>query len=406
MERTDFCTNIGNEAELFASLKDNLWNSVQDRFQNHKGELVNEVATAALVGAGLAALTKNPALLGEALTPFVKSAIPLAGKVGVGLAVADWGIKLGAPAYDVWNNPKSLAHNKTVLAGNVGSGLVDYTAMGLGGIAGGYAAFRFTPELMPKAPAFDLKPSMKLNELPKTMEHPERFTTTRAKELEPDVINLYEASFPKAERQPVDEVADLVSRGRIMVHATRDADGKLGAFSFTSMHDETATKFAGLDFVATNEANRSMGIGSLHLHRVAESIKTERPDLVAMTLEMEHPKEVGIAAEELATRIRRSKFYDRLDAPNTNIKYNIIDFEDPVYRGMAQHRAFVFKPEEFNAVKAAHTFMTDEGGYQLGRFDPAVLEFNKMNGYWQPPTDWRVGAANTAYLSVMKQISH
>lgn len=190
------------------------------------------------------------------------------------------------------------------------------------------------------------------------------------------------------------------------MHATRDAEGKLGAFSFTSLHDESATKFAGLDFIATNEASRSQGIGSLHLQRVAESIKTERPDLVAMTLEMEHPKEAGIAADELATRIRRSKFYDRLDAPNTNIKYNIIDFEDPSYRGLAEHRAFVFKPDEFNAVKTAHTFMTDEGGYQLGKFDPAVLEFNKMNGYWQPPTDWRVGAASTAYLSVMKQISH
>lgn len=406
MEKTDFRTNLGNEAELFASLKDNLWNSVQDRFQNHKGELVNEIATAAVVGAGIAALTKNPALLGKALMPLVERTIPLAGKVGIGLAVADWGLKIGAPAYEVWNNPMSLAHNKNVLADNVGSGLVDYTAMGLGGIAGGYTSFRLTPELMPKTPAFDLKPSIKLNELPRTMEHPEQFTTARAKELQPDVIDLYEASFPKAERQPTEEVADLVNRGRILVHATRDAEGKLGAFSFTSLHDESATKFAGLDFIATNEASRSQGIGSLHLQRVAESIKTERPDLVAMTLEMEHPKEAGIAADELATRIRRSKFYDRLDAPNTNIKYNIIDFEDPTYRGMAEHRAFVFKPDEFNAVKTAHTFMTDEGGYQLGKFDPAVLEFNKMNGYWQPPTDWRVGAASTAYLSVMKQISH
>ncbi len=184
------------------------------------------------------------------MAPLVTEAVPLAGKIGIGLAVADWGLKLGAPAYDVWNNPKNLAHNKTVLADNVGSGLVDYTAMGLSGIAGGYTAYRFTPELMPKVPALDLKPSIKLNELPTTMEHPERFTTTRAKELQPDVIDLYEASFPKAERQPVDEVADLVSRGRIMVHATRDAEGKLGAFSFTSMHDESATKFAGLDFVA------------------------------------------------------------------------------------------------------------------------------------------------------------
>lgn len=404
MDRTDFQTKVANETELFTSLKDNLWNSVQDRVQNHKTEIVTEVAAAALVGAGIAALTKNPQLLGRALAPLVKEAVPLATKIGIGLAAADWTIKLGAPAYEVWDHPNTLARNKKVLADNVGSGLVDYTAMGIGGVAGGYAAFKFTPELMPKFPAFDPNPSLKLNEMPRAVENPQSFTTSRANELHADVIDLYEASFPKAERQPVEEVADLVNKGRILVHATRDAEGKLGAFSFTSMHDETATKFAGLDFVATNEANRSQGIGSLHLQRVAENIKAERPDLVAMTLEMEHPSEPGISAQELATRIRRSKFYDRLDAPNTNIKYNIIDFEDPAYRGMAQHRAFVFKPEEFNAVKAAHVFMTDEGGYQLGKFDPAVREFNKMNDFWQPPTDGRVGAASAAYLNVLKQL--
>lgn len=405
MDKPDFRTNVANEVELFGSLKDNLWNSVQDRVANHKSEILVETATAVVVGAGLAALTKNPELLGQAVAPLVKEAIPFATKVGLGLAAADWGVKLGAPAYEVWNAPSNLASNKLKLSENVGSGLVDYTAMGAGGIAGGFTAFKFTPELMPKAPGLDLKPSLKLNEVPRVLDHPESFTTNRANSLEPDVVALYEASFPKAERQPVDEVADLVSKGRILVHATRDSEGKLGAFSFTSMHDEGATKFAGLDFVATNEANRSQGIGSLHLQRVADSIKTERPDLVAMTLEMEHPNEPGISADELATRIRRSKFYDRLDAPNTNIKYNIIDFEDPAYRGMAQHRAFVFKPEEFNAVKAAHTFMTDEGGYQLGKFDPAVREFNQMNGYWQPNSDGRVGAASAAYLNVLKQLS-
>lgn len=405
MDKTDFRTNVANEAELFGSLKENLWNSVKDRIQNHKSEIFTEAAIAAVTGAGIAAMTKNPALLGESLAPVMKAAVPFATKVGVGLATADWAVKLGAPAYDVWNDPGNLAHNKTVLAGNVGAGLVDYTAMGIAGIAGGYTAFKFTPELMPKAPSFEPRPSLKLNEVPRALDKPESFKTTREKQLDSDVIALYESSFPKAERQPVDEVADLVARGRILVHATRDPDGNLGAFSFTSMHDESATKFAGLDFVATNQANRSQGIGSLHLQRVAESIKTERPDLVAMTLEMEHPHEPGISPEELAIRVRRSKFYDRLDAPNTNIKYNIIDFEDPAYRGMAQHRAFVFKPEEFNAVKAAHVFMTDEGGYQLGKFDPAVREFNKMNGYWQPPTDGRGGAAATAYLNVLKQIN-
>lgn len=399
MEKPDFATHLKHEAELFGSLKDNLWDSIHDHVKD-KGTagLAAEAATAAVVGVGFAAVTKNPAILGESMAPFMKTAVPWIGKAGLALAGADWAVKLGAPAVHVWTNPEYMEQQKRQLARNVGGGIVDYSVMTAGGIAGGVAGWKMTPEFVAKAPSFDLKPSLKLNELPRKIENPESFKTERATTLKDDVVQLYERSFPKEERQPTDEVADLVSRGRIMVHETRDPDGKLGAFSFVSVHDESATKFAGLDFVATDATARSQGIGSLHLQRVAESVKTERPDFVAMTLEMEHPKEAGLGAEELATRLRRAKFYDRLDAPNTNVKYNILDFEDPGYRGMAEHRAFVFKPEKFNATNAAHTFMTDEGGYQLGKFDTAVLEFNKANGYWQPRTDYRIGAAAPAYL--------
>lgn len=392
----DLASKLNREADLFGSLKDNLWHEVNDHLRNNKTAIVAETAGAVILGVGIATLSKNPALLGETLAPIVKVGIPMAGKVGIGLGVADWGIKLGLPAYDTWQNPNNLEADEKGLARNVGAGLVDYTAMGLGGAVGGGLGWKLTPELMPKAPEIDLKPSLKLNEVPKTIDHPERFSTQRESELKPDVIKLYEASFPKEERQPTEEVADLVNRGRIIVHTTRADSGKLESFSFVSLHDESATKFAGLDFVATDEASRSSGVGSLHLRRLNESMKANHPDLVAMTLEMEHPKEPDLSADDIVIRARRAKFYDRLDAPNTNIKYNIIDFEDPAYRGMAQHRAFVYKPEKFNAVKAAHTFMTDEGGYQLGKRDPAVLEFNKNNGYWQPPNS--SGAVASGYI--------
>lgn len=393
------------EVELFSSLKDNLWNEVSDYLSNNKAVVAAESAIAVGVGVGIGALSKNPALLGQALAPAIKAGLPVLGKVGIGLAVGDWGLKVGVPAYDVWQNPDSLESNKNILAKNVGSGLVDYTATGITGIAGGALGWKLTPELAPKAPAFDLKPSLKLNEAPRTVTNSERFTTAQESELKPDVIKLYEKSFPKEERQPTEEVADLIKQGRIMVHATRAEDGKLEAFSFVSLHDETATKFAGLDFVATEEASRSSGVGSLHLKRLNESVKAEHPNYVAMTLEMEHPREPGISAEEFATRVRRAKFYDRLDAPNTNIKYNIIDFEDPTYRGLAQHRAFVYKPEEFNAVKAAHTFMTDEGGYQLGRLNAATKEFNANNGYWEPLPYRNLSAVTPAYVSAGMEVA-
>ena len=383
----DFQTHMKQEAELYGSLKDNLWHEITDRVQNHKTELAVEAVGAAIIGAGFAVMSKNPEILGQSLAPLIKAGIPHAGKIGLVGAAADWTYKIGAPAIDVWNNPDNLNQSKKDLAHNIGGGLVDYATLSAAGVVGGAAAFKYAPEAKLRAPEFDPRPSLKLNEIPRTVENPEAFTTARSNDLPRDVRKLYEASFPKEERQPTEEVADLVARGRILVHTTRDAAGKLEAFSFTSLHDESPTKFAGLDFIATDAASRSNGIGSLHLQRVAGTIKAERPDLVAMTLEMEHPKEPGLNPEELATRLRRAKFYDRLDAPNTNIKYNIIDFEDPAYRGQAEHRAFVFQPDKFNAVKTAHTFMTDEGGYQLGKFDPAVLEFNKNNGYWQPPSD-------------------
>ncbi len=395
----DFQTHVKQEAELFGSLKDNLWHEVTDRVQNHKTELIVEAVGAAVVSAGFAVMSKNPEVLGQAMAPILKAAVPIAGKVGLFGAAADWTYKVAAPAVDVWNHSENLDQAKKDLAHNIGGGLVDYAALGAGGIAGGVGGFKYMYEPKLRAPEFDLKPSLKLNEVPRAVENPEAFTTARSQDLPADVRKLYEASFPKEERQPTEEVADLVERGRILVHTTRDAAGKLEAFSFTSLHDESPTKFAGLDFIATDAASRSNGIGSLHLQRVATTVKEARPDLVAMTLEMEHPKEPGLNPEELATRLRRAKFYDRLDAPNTNIKYNIIDFEDPAYRGLAEHRAFVFQPENFNAVKTAHTFMTDEGGYQLGKFDPAVLEFNKNNGYWQPHANLKLNSFGTAMFA-------
>jgi len=397
-------STLDREAELFGSLRENLWNSVKDHVRQNKGTIIAETVVAVGVGAGLAALTKNPTLLGATVAPMIKAAVPYVGRVGMGMAVADWGVKLGVPAFDVWQNPENLESNKRVLAHNVGSGLVDYTAMGIGGIAGGGIASRMTPELMPKVPGFESRPSLRLNESPRAVEHAERFSTLQESQLKPDVIELYEKSFPVEERQPTEDIAELVQKGRIVVHATRDQANELKAFSFVSMHDETATKFAGLDFIATAEAERSSGLGSLHLQRVSGVIKADNPDFVAMTLEMEHPREPGLAPDELVTRQRRARYYDRLDAPTTNIKYNIIDFQDPGYRGMAEQRAFIYKPDKFNPVKIAHTFMTDEGGYGLGRRDPAVLEFNKNNGYWEPPASWPVGGPSPAFVDSMRDL--
>lgn len=140
---------------------------------------------------------------------------------------------------------------------------------------------------------------------------------------------------------------------------------KLQTFSFTSLHDETAFKFANLDFIATETGGQSRGLGSLHAQRLNHMVKQSNPDLLALTLEMEHPLEPGLSEVQPAIRMRRARYYDRLDAPDTTVNYNIIDFEDPSYRGMAQWRAWVYNAKEFDAVTAARLIMMDEGGYGL-----------------------------------------
>jgi len=391
---------LHREVKLLSSLKDNLFEEVREHIQHNLKAIAAESAGAFMAGVVMAAATKNPELMGKAIAPSIKSSLEFAKKAGIAVAAVDWLEKIGAPMVDVLQNPASMKRAQKQLAKNVGDGLVDYTAMTVAGLAGGVAAFKATPELMPKAPAFDPKPSLRLNQKPYEFAKPESLSTTQEMELRSDVVKLYERSFPKEERPPTSEVADLVKNGRILVHTTRDPEGALSTFSFVSMHDETPTKFAGLDFIATEDEGRSAGAGSLHLRRLVDDLKTKQPHLTAMTLEMEHHAEPGLAPEEAAIRARRSKFYDRLDAPNTNIDYNIINFEDPAYRGPAQFRAFVFQPDKFNAIKAAHTFMTDEGGYQLSLKDPTTLEFNKNNGVWQPPYSRAIGAAVAAFAGV------
>jgi hypothetical protein len=395
---------LHNESKLLNSLKDNLFDEVRNHIQKSPKAIAAESAAAFVAGAVMAAATKNPELIGKALAPAVESSLEFVKKTGIGVAAIDWLERVGAPMVDVMQYPTDLHRAQKQLAKNVGDGLVDYTAMTAAGLAGGVAAFKATPELMPKAPIFDPKPSLTLNQKPYEFSNPEKLSTTQEMDVKPDVVKLYEKSFPKEERQPTNEVADLVKKGRILVHTTRDPKGALSTFSFVSMHDETATKFAGLDFIATEDEGRSAGAGSLHLRRLVDDLKVKQPHLTAMTLEMEHPLEPGLAPEEAALRARRSKFYDRLDAPNTNIDYNIIDFEDPEYRGQAQFRAFVFQPDKFNAVRAAHTFMTDQGGYQLGLKDLATLEFNKSNGVWQPPFSRAIGGAVAPFAGVPKDV--
>ncbi len=370
------------EGELFASAPAKAVEAAKAHLRNDQGALVVDAAIGVAAGAAIGALAKNPALLGKAASGAVRTGLEQSGKIFGAVVAADWAVRLGAPAVTTWNNASAHGAAKEQLGHNIGAGVVDYGIGFAGGALGAGVAHKYTSPWVNRSPEFNLKPSEVIGQKPYRLENPQKYVTQRETTVKDDVVALYEGSFPKAEIQPTADVRELVASGRMAVHTTREADGSLRAFSFVSIHDENPLKFANLDYIATQQSARSAGIGSLHAERLSKMVSQENPKFSALTLEMEHPKEVGVAAEELAVRLRRAKFYDRLDAPSTKIKYNIMDFEDPAYRGLAQWRAFVYKPEEFHPVQAARNFMMGEGGYGLKPNGAAVREFDRANSYW------------------------
>jgi hypothetical protein len=293
----------------------------------------------------------------------------------------------------VWMSPNATNRATKIVADNLGTAAFDYSLMALGGAIGSGGAF-ISKGTFKAVPA-------KVAEAPRQFAAPESVKTQREAKVTEDVRQLYEASFPVEERQPTDAIAALVEKGRVRVDTTRDADGTLKAYSFVSFHDENpAYMFAHLDYMATQPKLRSHGIGSLHVKRLNETLRKENPDFVALTLEMEDPRAAGLTAEAVSMREFRSKFYERQGARNTlpghvNAKgkyvpgYRILDFEliaDPktwsakIDNQPAEWRAFVFKPEKYDALKSALNFYRGEGGYGLKNSHPAVRHLLRLHG--------------------------
>lgn len=374
---------VQREIELYKTLPKGAMKGAGNRLSEHTDEVAGEMAFGLAVGGVVGAFSKNPRILGKAAEPVVKAGVRNLGKVMTTLAAADWSLKLGAPAVQVWNDKNGLAEGKAKLAANVGGGLVDYGVGAATGYVGARGAFKFTPEYKNVPPKFELDSTKVATGKMREVKDADSFRTNREMEVKEDVAALYEKSFPLEERQPIDEVKELVQSGRILVHATRDSAGELKSFSFSSLHDKLpGDEFVNIDFIATAENMRSTGIGSLHIKRLAGTIEKEQPWAKALTLEMEHPKEAGLSDVDKATRAARAEFYNRVGGTATNVKYNILDFLDRDFRGMAEWRAFVFKPNEFDPVRAARGMYMNEEGYGMKANSKEVRELLDANQYW------------------------
>jgi GNAT superfamily N-acetyltransferase len=234
--------------------------------------------------------------------------------------------------------------------------------------------------------------------------HPEQIITKREKVIDAQVKALYEGSFPAEERQATEEVQSLIDSGQIRLDVTRDPEGNVMAYSFVSIHDLGALKFAHLDFIAVQPGGRSQGVGTEHFKRLVQNLQHDNPEYAGMSLEMEDPNAPGLSAEEKSARQFRSKFYERLGARNELpgyadgdghyvAPYHIVDFErieEPGYAAQdqpAEWRVYWFQRhgqapllQSQRAETAAHMalqFYQDQSGYDLAADHAAVAALTR-----------------------------
>lgn len=134
---------------------------------------------------------------------------------------------------------------------------------------------------------------------------------------EDDWKNLYESSFPTDERMPVEEIRQLLSKGKMLLHKTLNKQGELLCFSLVF----PVTDFVLLSYIATDSTRRSGGYGSKHMKLLLQLLKAQYPNHLGLFLEIESTREKGLDAEVQKLRNRRLDFYLRLGAKRLLKKY-------------------------------------------------------------------------------------
>lgn len=127
---------------------------------------------------------------------------------------------------------------------------------------------------------------------------------------EQDWKDLYNTSFPADERTPLEELQRLLDSGSILLHRTTNKAGELLCFSIVY----PMSNFALLSYIASDSTKRSTGIGSKHMKRLLEILKSKYPEFLGLVLEIESTRQVGLDAADKTARQRRLAFYQRLGA--------------------------------------------------------------------------------------------
>ena len=205
-----------------------------------------------VLGAGIAALTKNPALLGraigtlvgkenpmllgESMKRFVAPAMKAMPWLFGGMSAVDIANRLGSPALDVMRHPDHLAQAQKQFAGNLTGMIQDYSVMGLSGLAGARFAFERTPAYINRGPAvgtsaaeqwyLDRKAPLSgtIEEVERIWKLDAQYDFAQVQRFDDDVVKLYERRFPKEERQPIADYKEMIEQGHNTVVTLREKE--------------------------------------------------------------------------------------------------------------------------------------------------------------------------------------
>jgi hypothetical protein len=339
---------LHSEISLLKSLPKNFNKSFAKNLEEHWPDLLVEAGEGVVVGATVAAITKNPALvgrtigqiighenpaaLGESAAAFIKPTIAALPYVFGAAAAGDAGHRLATPALDLMRHPENKTVDEKLFASNVTSLVQDYTVAAVGGLAGAKFSWERTAPYVNSGPKVDFSAQQAwaaknpgaLNKVAR-VENPGKYVFQEEHQIQPDVEAEYNRAFPEEERQAIHGEGgynEKIQQRANLVYTLRNGNtGELAAAHILGVHDQpdplppstglirgfgnwmmgkqpTLQQSMHGDFIFVNQDLRSQGVGSHMYNLVVDAIQqkatAEGKNLVALTGEMEDPKEPAV----------------------------------------------------------------------------------------------------------------
>jgi hypothetical protein len=139
-----------------------------------------------------------------------------------------------------------------------------------------------------------------------------------------DWVELYLAEFPVEEQRDVEQLSGYLASGEVVLHETRDQHGQLLSWSMSQDYPAPRAGKKHPPFwlgcwTVTRKSMQSSGIGRLHLPKVIEALKREKPGYIGRITEIESTADLPPTSQP----VRRAKFYRALGMLELDVPYEI-----------------------------------------------------------------------------------